>query len=69
MGYLAVGVAVLSLLLAPTYFLSAYAYLAAAPALVLGLLARTDASARRWGTVAVALALVAVVGASVTLAA
>ena len=68
LGYIAVGVAVLSLLLAPTYFFSLYAYIAAAPALVLGFLARTDASARRLGTTAIALALVAIIGASVILA-
>lgn len=42
LGYLAVGLGVLSLILAPTYVLGLYAYLAAAPALVIGFIARQD---------------------------
>lgn len=67
LGYLAVGLGVLSLVLAPTYFLSLYAYLAAAPALVLGLIARKDEPTRKMGAVAAALALLAALVASAVL--
>jgi hypothetical protein len=67
LGYLAIGLGVLSLILAPTYFLSLYAYLAAPPALVLGFIARKDAPTRKMGTVAVALALLAALMASAVL--
>jgi hypothetical protein len=67
LGFIAVGLAVLSFLLAPSYFFSLYAYLAAAPALALGFIARTDEAIRKLGTAAVALALVASIVASVVL--
>jgi hypothetical protein len=67
LGFLAVGFAVISLVLAPSYFLSLFAYLAAAPALVLGFIARTDEPIRKMGTAALALALIAIVVASSTL--
>lgn len=67
LGFLAVGFAVLSLLLAPTYFLSVLAYLAAVPAVVLGVTARNDEPIRKMGTAALALALIAIVVASATL--
>jgi hypothetical protein len=67
LGYIAVGLGVLSLILAPTYFLSLYAYLAAVPALVVGFIARKDKRTRRTGTVAVALSLLAALVASAVL--
>jgi hypothetical protein len=67
LGFLAVGFAVLSLVLAPSYFLSVLAYLVAVPALVLGFIARTDEPIRRMGTAALALALISIVVASATL--
>lgn len=59
LGYISVGFGVLSLILAPTYFFSLYAYLAAVPALALGFIARTDERTRRTGAAAVALSLLA----------
>ena len=67
LGFIAVGFAVLSLVLAPSYFLSVLTYLLAAPALVLGLVVRKDEPIRKLGTAAVALAIVAVLVASVVL--
>jgi hypothetical protein len=64
LGLIAVGFAVLSLVLAPSYFFSLFTYLLAAPALVLGLVARKDEPIRKLGTAAVALAIVAVLVAS-----
>jgi len=54
LGWLAVGCAVLSALLAPTFFLSVYTFVAAVPALALGIAARGVPQTRRLGTVAVA---------------
>ena len=67
LGFLAVGFSVLSLVLAPTYFLSVLAYVAAVPAVVLGVIARNDEPIRKMGTAALALAVIAVVVASATL--
>ena len=67
LGFLAVGFAVLSLVLAPTYFLSVLAYVAAVPAVVLGVIARNDEPIRKMGTAALALALFAIVVAFATL--
>jgi hypothetical protein len=67
LGFIAVGLAVLSLVLAPSYFFSPYAYLVAAPAMVLGLIARGDEPSRRWGAAAFAIALVATLVASAVL--
>ena len=67
LGYLAFGLGVLGVILAPTYFLSVYAYIAALPALVLGLVARREEPIRKLGTAAVALALVAALVASAVL--
>ena len=67
LGFIAVGLAVLSFLLAPSYLFSLYAYLAAAPALALGFIARKDEPIRTLGTVAMALAVVASIVASVVL--
>lgn len=61
LGWLAVGLAVVALVLAPTYFLSPLAYLAAAVAAGLGAVGRTDGPSRRLGTVAVVTAGAAVV--------
>jgi hypothetical protein len=67
LGLLAVGCAVLSLVLAPSYFLSVLAYVAAVPAFVLGFVARTEEPIRNMGTAAMVLALGAIVVASTTL--
>ena len=67
LGYISVGLGVLSLLLAPTYFFSLYAYLAAAPALALGFITRTDERTRRTGAAAMALSLLAVLVATAVL--
>lgn len=61
LGALALGLAVLAALAAPTYFLSAFAYLAAAPAIALGVVARGMERSRSLGTGAAVLAAVAVV--------
>lgn len=66
-GALGLGLAILSALLAPTYFFSAYAYLAAALAITLGLMARGIPRIRAIGTAAVILAVVATVVATVAL--
>lgn len=68
LGCLALGSGLLALLLALSWFLSPLAYLPALLALGLGLAARTLPVTRRLGTAAVALAVVAVVAATVTLA-
>ena len=67
-GFLALGLGLLSGALAPTYFLSAYSYLAAALAITLGLMARGVAGVRGLGTAAVVLAGVGGVAATLTLA-
>lgn len=67
LSYIAVGLGVLALILAPTYFLSLFAYLAAAPALVVGLIARSEEPTKRTGTVGIALSLLAALVASAVL--
>lgn len=67
LGWLAVGLAVVALVLAPTYFFSLHACLAAAVAGGLGAVARTDGPSRRLGSVAVTAAGVAVVVATAML--
>lgn len=67
LGALALGCAVLAVALSWTYFFSPYAYVAAAAALLLGLVARGGERGRTMGAVAVALAVVAVVVASAAL--
>ena len=64
LGFLAVGLGVLSILLAPTFF-SPLAYLPAALALALGFIARTEEPSRKIGTVAVFLAVLAILCATV----
>lgn len=49
---MALGLAVISLILAFTYFLSPFAYLAAAVSAGLALAARTDAGSRKLATIA-----------------
>jgi hypothetical protein len=68
LGGLALGFAVLSALFAVSYFFSPLAYLAAALAVPLGVMARGDERIRTMGTAAVAIAAVAIVLASVVLA-
>lgn len=67
LGYISVGLGALGLMLAPTYFFSLYAYLAAVPALALGFITRTDERTRRTGTAAVALSLLAALVATAVL--
>jgi len=67
LGYISVGLGLLSLILAPTYFFSLYAYLVAVPALILGFIARTAERTRRTGTTAVALSLLAALVATAVL--
>jgi hypothetical protein len=67
LGALALGFAVLSALLAVTYFLSPLAYLAAALAVPLSLVARGDERTRAMGTTALVIAVVAIVVATVVL--
>ena len=61
LGFIAVGFALLSLVLAPTYFLSLLAYLAAVPAVVLGFITRRDEPTRTMGNAALMLAGAAIV--------
>ena len=67
LGGLALGFAALSAVLAVTYFLSFFAYLAAAVAIPLGVVARGHEVSRAMGTAAVVVAVIAVVGATVVL--
>jgi hypothetical protein len=64
LGYIAVGFAMLSAVLALTLVLSWLAFLSAVPALVLGFIARTDPATRKMGTAALVVAAIAVVWAS-----
>ena len=65
LGWLALGFALLSVLLAVTYFW--LAYLAAVPALTLGVIARKDESTHYLGIAAVVIATVAILGTTVLL--
>lgn len=67
LGVLALIIAVLSVLCAPTYFVSVFAYLGAVVALPLGFLARGIPEARGLGTAAVALAAAACIVATAVL--
>ncbi|NYG56608.1 hypothetical protein [Nocardioides perillae] len=67
LGGLAVGLSLVALMLAPTYFSSPFAYISAALAVFLGVAARTDLPSRRLGTIAVAVAAVSIVVATTTL--
>jgi hypothetical protein len=67
LGLLAFGTAVVSAVLAVSYFLSPLAYLAAAVAVPLGLLGRGHRRSRALGTAAVVVSTVAVVVATVVL--
>ena len=68
LGALALGFAVLSGLLALSYFFSLLTYLAAALALPLGLICRGNEPTRKMGTAAVLITAVAVIVATVVLA-
>ena len=61
LGFIALGFALLSLALAPTYFLSVLAYLPAVPALLLGWIARGDEPTRTMGTATLGITGTAVV--------
>ena len=67
LGALALAAAVVSVALSWTYFLSPLAYLAAVVALSLGLLSRGHERSRSLGSLAVVLAVLALVVATVTL--
>ncbi|KRE95239.1 hypothetical protein ASG76_06115 [Nocardioides sp. Soil774] len=67
LGVIALVVALLSVVCAPTYFFSVFAYLGAVVAVPLGLLARSVPEDRGLGTVAVALAVAACVVATAVL--
>ena len=67
LGFIAIGLAVLALLLAPTYLLTPWAYVPAVPAVALGLVSRSDVLTRRLGTFALVITLTAVVCATVVL--
>ncbi|QIK65664.1 hypothetical protein G7072_04305 [Nocardioides sp. HDW12B] len=60
LGRMALGLAVLSLVLAATYFFSPLAYLVGALAVVLGLVSRTDVRSRSLGTVTLVIAAAAI---------
>ena len=67
LGLIAFGLAVLALVLAPTYFLSLLAFLAAVPAAALGLISRADPVTRRLGNLALVITCAAVICATVVL--
>jgi hypothetical protein len=64
LGYIAIGFALLSLVLAPSYFLSLLAYLPAVPAVILGFVARGDQPTRAMGNTALVIAGAAIVSAT-----
>jgi len=67
LGGLALGLAVLSALFAMSYFYSPLAYLTAALAVPLGVMARGDHRIRAMGTTAVIIAVLAIIGATAVL--
>lgn len=67
LGALALLAAVVAAALSITYFLTPIAYLVAAVSLPLGFAARTEERSRRMGSVAVVVAIVAVLAATATL--
>ena len=67
LGGLALAAGVLSVLLAVSYFFSPLAYLAAVPAVALGVVARSDERVRAMGNAALVFAVVAVVWATVVI--
>jgi hypothetical protein len=64
LGFIAIGFALLSLVLAPSYFLSLLAYLPAVPAVILGFVARGDQPTRAMGNAALVIAGAAIVSAT-----
>ena len=61
LGFIAVCFALLSLVLAPSYFMSLLAYLPAVPAVILGFIARGDEPTRAMGNAALIIAGAAIV--------
>lgn len=61
LGFIAIGFALLSLVLAPTTFFSLLAYLPAVPAVILGFIARGDQPTRAMGNAALVIAGAAIV--------
>jgi hypothetical protein len=61
LGFIAIGFAIVSLILAPSYFLSLLAYLPAVPAVVLGFIARGDTATRALGNAALVIGGTAIV--------
>jgi hypothetical protein len=64
LGFIAVGFALLSLVLAPSYFFTLLAYLPAVPAVILGFITRGDQPTRAMGTAALIIAGAAIVWAT-----
>jgi hypothetical protein len=61
LGFIAIGFALLSLVLAPSYFLSLLAYLPAVLAVILGFITRRDQPTRAMGNAALIIAGAAIV--------
>jgi hypothetical protein len=61
LGFIAIGFAIVTLILAPSYFLSLLAYLSAVPAVVLGFIARGETATRGLGNAALVIAGTAIV--------
>ena len=61
LGFIAIGFALVSIILAPSFFLSLYGYLAAVPAVILGFIARGDKATRAMGNAALVIAGAAIV--------
>jgi hypothetical protein len=64
LGFIAIGFALVSLILAPLYFLSPLAWLPAVPAVVLGFIVRGDKATRAMGNAALVIAGAAIVWAT-----
>jgi hypothetical protein len=60
-GILAIGLALLSLVLAPSFFVNPVAFLPAVPAVVLGFIARGDEATRAMGNAALVIVAAAIV--------
>lgn len=64
LGFIAIGFAVVSLILGPLYFLSPLAWLPAVPAVILGFIARGDKATRAMGNAALVIVGAAIVWAT-----
>jgi len=61
LGFIAIGFAIVSLILAPSAFLNLYAYLSAVPAVILGFIARGDKATRAMGNASLVITGAAIV--------